>query len=251
MTQSFISEVLKEPLTSEELKEYWWELGSCEFGAVYDRWGYVMESCEFLARSQERALNAINNLWNTVGKSRDWQTKRKQLTPERTRWCEVSLCVQLAEFAPDLKTRHKHAWIVGHKRPTGPKSSHQTDLINDWLRDIAKNYEFWAAEEERIGLSIVLHGNENVYPSEIINAARLLAKVKETEERERDVNSKALLTSIEEARTKFAQFGIGTDNNKEEAYWILLLADIWGLEPSLISNVTKSIQRKARKSKGR
>lgn len=244
MNQPLINQVLKEPLTADELKKHWWDLGSCELGAVNDRWGYLNENCELLMLLQRRALSAINNRWNTIGKSSRWETKRKELAPERVIWCEVSLCVQLAEFAPDMKTRNRLAWRAGHKKKPGRKPSHPTDLISNWLDDIVNNYEHWAAEEERIGLSLVLHGKVNVYPSEIINAAKLLARVKETEEREQDVQSKALLTSIEEASAKLAQFGIGTGNKKEEAYWIQLLADAWDLEPNVISSVTKAMKKK-------
>lgn len=249
MSQSAINHELKEPLTAEELKKHWWDLGCCELGAVYDRWGYLFENCELVMLMQTRALNAINNRWNTIDKSVDWNKKRKQLAPERIIWCEASLCVQLTEFAPDLRTRHKRAWTVGHKKPTGRKPSHSADLINDWLDDIVKNYEFWAAEEERIGLSLVLDGEVNVYPSEIINAAKLLAKVKKTEEKDRDKNAKALLTSIEEARAKFAEFGIGTGDSKESACWILLLADAWELEPDQIRNAVRSITRRTKGQK--
>jgi len=243
MSQPFISQVLKEPLTPKELNKHWRELGRCEFGAEYCRSGGLMENCEVLALLQIRALHAINNRWTTIGQSRDWQTKRNQLSPERQRWCEVSLCVQMAELAPDMRTSYKHEWQVGHQSPRGVKPSHQTDLIDDWLRGIVKNYERWIENEERIGLSIMLHGEVKVYPSEIVNAAKLLAKVKETKERERDDVSKALLTSIEEARAKFGQFGIGTRSTKDNAKWILLLADAWGLEPTLISLATRAIKR--------
>lgn len=245
MSQSVISHVLKEPLTAEELKKHWWDLGRCELGAVYARSGGLMVNCEILALLQTRALKAINNRCNTIDKSRHWKTKRKQLAPERATWCGVSLCVQLAELAPDMRTSRKHAWIVGHQKKRGAKPRNQSALINDWLDDIVKNYEFWAAEEERIGLSLVLDGEVNVYPSEIINAAKLLAKVKKTDEKERDENSKALLTSIEEARAKFAEFGIGGDD-KESACWILLLADAWGLEPHQISLAARSITRRTK-----
>ncbi|MFM5692424.1 hypothetical protein ACET6Y_01460 [Aeromonas veronii] len=250
MSQPFISQVLKEPLTLEELNKHWHELGRCEFGAEYCRSGGLVEDCEVLALLQKRALAAINNRGDTIDKFRgDWRTKRKQLTPEQARWCEVSLCVQLAELAPDMRTGHESMWRVGHQGTRGVKPSHQTDLINDWLRGIVKNYERLIENEERIGLSITLHGEENVYPSEIVNAAKLLAKVKETEERESDVNSKALLTSIEEARAKFAEFGIGTRGSKESACWILLLADAWELEPDQIRNTVRSITRRTKGQK--
>lgn len=246
MSQPFISQVLKEPLTLEELNKHWHELGRCEFGAEYCRSGGLVEDCEVLALLQKRALAAINNRGDTIDKFRgDWRTKRKQLTPEQARWCEVSLCVQLAELAPDMRTGHESMWRVGHQGTRGVKPSHQTDLINDWLRGIVKNYERLIENEERIGLSITLHGEENVYPSEIVNAAKLLAKVKETEERESDVNSKALLTSIEEARAKLGQFGIGTHSKKEDAAWILLLAYAWDREPNLISLATRAMTRMA------
>ncbi|WP_429058357.1 hypothetical protein [Aeromonas veronii] len=250
MSQSAINHELKEPLTAEELKKHWWDLGCCELGAVSARSGGLMENCEILELLQTRALTAINNRGVTIDKFRgDWTTKRKQLTPEQATWCEASLCVQLTELAPDLRTSHKHAWRVGHKKPTGQKPRHSTDLINDWLDDIVKNYEHWAAEEELIGLSLVLDGEVNVYPSEIINAAKLLAKVKKTEEKERDENAKALLTSIEEARAKFAEFGIGTRGTKESACWILLLADAWELEPDQIRNTVRSITRRTKGQK--
>ena len=231
--------------TLADLQRQWWELGRCEFGAEYSRSGDLMEDCEVLALLQTRALKAINNRWNTIDKSKDWQTKRNQLAPERARWCEVSLCVQLAELAPDMRTSYEHVWRVGHQGVRGVKPSHQTDLINDWLCGLVKNYERWIENEERFGLSIMLHGEENVYPSEIVNAAKLLAKVKESEERESDVNSKALLTSIEEARSKLGQFGIGTHSTKDNAKWILLLADAWGCEPNLISLATRAMTRMA------
>ncbi|MEV3827952.1 MULTISPECIES: hypothetical protein [Aeromonas] len=249
MSQSAINHELKEPLTAEELKKHWWDLGCCELGAVYDRSGGLMENCEILELLQTRALTAINNRWTTIGQSKDWRTKRKQLTPEQARWCEVSLCVQLAELAPDMRTGHESMWKVGHKKPTGRKPSHSADLINDWLRGIVKNYERLIENEERFGLSITLHGEENVYPSEIVNAAKLLAKVKKTEEKERDENAKALLTSIEEARVKFGQFGIGTSSDKDHAKWILLLADAWELEPDKISNAVRSITRRTKGQK--
>lgn len=242
MSQSAISHVLKEPLTAEELKKHWWDLGCCELGAVSVRSGGLMESCEILELLQTRALTAINNRGVTIDKFReDWKKKRKQLTPEQATWCEVSLCVQLAELAPDLRTSHKRAWRVGHKDTPGRKPSHPTDLINDWLDHIVTNYESWAEKKQGIGVSLVLDGEENVYPIEIINAAKLLAKVKKTEEMERDENAKALLTSIEEARAKFAEFGIRMRDDKESACWILLLADAWDLEPNLISAATKKV----------
>ncbi|HDX8463529.1 MULTISPECIES: hypothetical protein [Aeromonas] len=250
MSRPFISQVLKEPLTLEELNKHWHELGRCEFGAVYCRSGGLVEDCEVLALLQERALTAINNRGDTIDKFRgDWRTKRKQLTPEQARWCEVSLCVQLAELAPDMRTGYESMWRVGHQGTRGVKPSHQTDLINDWLRGIVKNYERLIENEERIGLSLVLDGEVNVYPSEIINAAKLLAKVKKTEEKERDENAKALLTSIEEARAKFAEFGIGTCGTKESACWILLLADAWELEPDQIRNTVRSITRRTKGQK--
>ncbi|MFQ2222127.1 hypothetical protein ACK32A_04830 [Aeromonas enteropelogenes] len=250
MSQSVISHLLKEPLTAEELKKHWWDLGCCELGAVPARSGGLMENCEILEILQTRALTAINNRGDTIDKFRgDWRTKRKQLTPEQARWCEVSLCVQLAELAPDMRTGHESMWRVGHQGTRGVKPSHQTDLINDWLRGIVKNYERLIENEERIGLSIILHGEENVYPSEIVNAAKLLAKVKKTEEKELDENTKALLTSIEEARAKFAEFGIGTRGSKESACWILLLADAWELEPDQIRNTVRSITRRTKGQK--
>ena len=88
-----------------------------------------------------------------------------------------------------------------------------------------------------------------VWVNRYINAAKLLAKVKKTEEKERDENAKALLTSIEEARAKFAEFGIGTRGTKESACWILLLADAWELEPDQIRNTVRSITRRTKGQK--
>ncbi|WPS58569.1 hypothetical protein RDV79_08060 [Aeromonas dhakensis] len=229
-----------------ELQEQWWELGHCDFATEEVRSGGLLKNCETLALLQKRALKSINNAWLTIGQSKDWGLQRRRLTAPQARWCEASLCVQLVELSPDMRTTDKRPWIVGHQKQRGVKPQNNSDLITEWLRGIVDTYHRWVAEEDRIGLSIRLHDKESVYPSEIINAAKLLAKVKETEELQRAKDTKALLTSIEEAKTKFSLFGIGTRNPKEDAKWILLLADAWGLEPYQVSLAARSLTQRAK-----
>lgn len=231
-----------------ELKEQWWKLGSCDFATEEVRSGGLLENCETLTLLQERALKSINRAWLTIGQSKDWELQRRRLTPPQARWCEASLCVQLTELSPDMRTADKRSWIVGHQKQRGVKPSNQSDLINEWLCSIVDDYQRWVAEEQRAGLSIRLHDKESVYPSEIVNAAKLLSKVKETEEQQQAKDTKALLASIEEAKTKLSLFGIGTKNLKEEAKWILLLSDAWELEPHQISLAARSL---ITRSKGR
>ncbi|WP_429182757.1 hypothetical protein [Aeromonas rivipollensis] len=230
-----------------ELKEQWWALGRCEFGSENVRSGGLMENCETLDLLQNRALKAINNTYDNIGEVPKWRRELSRLTPERARWCEASLCVQLAELAPDMKTSHEDIWRTGHKTKPGRKTGESTDHINDWLCDIVHRYERFIESEESIGLSIILHENESVYPSEIVKAAELLTKVKENQEKEKAQNAKALLISIEEARAKLADFHINTSKlDDAEESWIKLLAHVWDLLPNQIYSVARKMKGKVK-----
>lgn len=244
------------PFSTEEVNKHWDELGSCQFSTANSRTGALTDWSLFeMAPEQKRAISAINNVENTIRKSNGWKTCLKLLTPEQARWCEASLCVQLAEMAPDVRygtsdnPQKRKPWEGGHQQKRGPKptSINITDPIVMWLTEVMKEYKPYESWPTIGGLGkIDLSEGDSAHVNEISRAAKLLIMLKENDDNYQKEIAHALVQSIKDAKEKLSHFNIGTKDAKESAVWILLLEDAWGLDADTISHVARSLARRGK-----
>ncbi|MFM1686588.1 hypothetical protein [Aeromonas salmonicida] len=246
MSQSVVSNKQIKPFSPEEVNKHWDELGSCQFSTANSRTGALTDWNVFeMAPEQVRSIAAIGNVEHTIRKSSGWKTALTKLTPNQARWCEASLCVQLAEMAPDVRyrtsdnPRKRKPWGVGHQQKRGPKptSINITDPIVMWLTEVMNEYKPYESLPTYSGglWKTDLSEGDSAHWNEISRAAKILIMLKESDDDYQKEISHALVQSIKDAKEKLSHFNIGTKDTKESAIWILLLKDAWGLGKVRIS----------------